>query len=605
MGSGSGRRPRSKSPRGADGNGTMNEIHGVVGRAGRRLLAADFLRRLVVTTTVVLCAAFLARVAQKLVPFGLDWGVALGAGAGAALLGAAIWSLLRRRGSIDVAREVDERAGLRESLSTALCVERSDDAWSTNVVETARASARRVVLQDAIPIAAPARWPVPIAVVLALLAVWWVPQYDVTGMFSEREAAQARETELKKVLAEVDDAERRIETLAEKAGLKMAEDDETVEAGDELDPNAPITPEEVQRVALKKLTKLADDLESLTESEKGAELQAMKDAMRRLNDPGLGPASEMAREMAKGNFDQAKSELESLMEQVASGDMSDAQKQEAAEQLNQLKKQVEEMARQQNELTEQLQAAGYSAEEAQKMASSADEMERKLSENQSLDEGQKQQLQQAAQAQRQASDSMSAMAQAMGQMAQGMQSQNMGEASEGMESLAGQLGDLSMMQADMAAAEAALGECQSQMAALGESLCQGSGNGQGQAFGQGVGQNSLWSAGPSSQMGSGSGSAGQGNGSGPNEQATDFVTKREKSNVNTSDGPVIASTLVFGQQVRGESKVTFGEAVSAGRADAAEAIETKAVPREYENAVQHYFGRLERLSTDEDAGDEG
>jgi len=144
------------------------------------------------------------------------------------------------------------------------------------------------------------------------------------------------------------------------------------------------------------------------------------------------------------------------------------------------------------------------------------------------------------------------------------------------------------------------------MAALGESLCEGGGSGK--SFGSGQpGKTGQWSQGQTAQMGNGSGGPGKGNGASPDAFPTDFALKMEKSNVNTTDGPVIASSLVFGQQVRGESTAAFGAAVSSASAEAAEAIDTRRIPREHEAAVRAYFSTLAQQAKDqtpsEPAGD--
>ena len=169
----------------------------------------------------------------------------------------------------------------------------------------------------------------------------------------------------------------------------------------------------------------------------------------------------------------------------------------------------------------------------------------------------------------------------MGQMAAGMQQNNPDQMSQGLDSMSGQLSNMEMMQAEMSSLDQAMGECQSQLAKLGE--CSGGGGGQGQGNSQGFGK--------------GSGGAGQGMGQGPDAQATDFMLKNERAEVNTTDdGPVIAATMVQGTQIRGESTATFSNAVQSAKTQAAEAIETKRVPRKHENAVQHYFGKLENES---------
>lgn len=575
----------------------MEDIRRVIAAAGRRLFVNDWFARLTVTLTVVMTLAFLARIAQKLVPFDVPWTIALAAGAGVAVLAAAAWALIARRKDLEIAQHVDDRAGLRESLSTALVVAKSHDGWSENIVSNAGERARRVVVRDAVPITAPRLWAVPFALLLALAAVWWVPNYDVTGLFAQREQAVEQDRELQEVRAEVQAAEDKIEALMSKAGMEVDDAGESAEPQDELDPNAPVNPEEVRREAIKKMTNLAEQLdEKINESEEAQALETINDAMRRLKAPTEGPGSEMAKQMAKGNYEQAKAELEKLAEQIASGEMSAEQKQQAADNLNAVKEQLEQMANQREQLEEQLQSAGYSAEQAAQMARDPEQMQQQLEQNQEMSQQQKQQMQQAAQAQQQASDAMNSACQSMGQMAQGLQDQSQAgqqQASEGAQSMGQQLSQMEMAQAEMQSAQAAMSECQSQLAQMGEGMCENPG---GQGQGQGQGMNRQWQAGMSNGMGSGSGGPGRGNGAGPQEQATDFIVRNEKANVNTGEGPVIASTLVYGSQIRGESKVAFSNVTSAAKAEAAEAIEHSRVPRRHEAAVQHYFGRLEKAA---------
>jgi len=583
----------------------MDEIRSVVQRAGKRMLVVDFFRVLVVTLTVALSLAVAARLAQKLYPFELPWQpVLIGLGAGAAVL-ALILAVVRRRSEMAVAREVDEAAGLRASLGTAMFLGQGEAAWDRNVIESARETARRVDVNAVIPVVAPARWPVPVALGLALAIVWWLPAYDVAGLFSEKAEQEQQEKAFVEVKQDLAEKQKKLEVAVKKAGLKMEEPPEMIEPTDPLDLHAPTSPEQLKRVAIKELTRVEDELKSLIESEKGAEVQAMQDAMRRLTDPGPGPASEMARAMAKGDFAEAQDELEKLMDDVKNGAMTPEEKRKAADQLSQLKQQMEQMAQSQEQMKEQLQAAGFSEEQAEQMAASADEMQKQLDQNSQMSDQQKQQMQQAANAQRKASDAMSALSQSMGQMAQGMQN-SQGQQADGMqqagEAMSGQLGDMAGMKADMAAAQAALGECQGQMQALGESMCEGGGSGQ--SFGSGQpGQTGQWSAGQTAMMGNGSGGPGKGNGAGPDAVPTDFALKTEKSNVNTTDGPVIASSLVYGQQVRGESKAAFGAAVSSANAEAAEALDTRRIPREHEAAVRAYFSTLAQQAAESSPGE--
>ena len=59
------------------------------------------------------------------------------------------------------------------------------------------------------------------------------------------------------------------------------------------------------------------------------------------------------------------------------------------------------------------------------------------------------------------------------------------------------------------------------------------------------------------------------------------------------DGPVVASWLIKGSQVKGESKKQLQDVIQASRDAAAEAIQDNEIPRKYEGAVKKYFGDLE------------
>jgi len=107
--------------------------------------------------------------------------------------------------------------------------------------------------------------------------------------------------------------------------------------------------------------------------------------------------------------------------------------------------------------------------------------------------------------------------------------------------------------------------------------------------------------GQSAREGQGAGGGGIHAGSGgipnlgsPTDPNSDYTLTREQAKVRVNQGgPVIASTLVYGSQVKGESTAAFASAVESANATASEAIETRRVPRKHEPAVQRYFGRLD------------
>lgn len=568
----------------------MDDIRTTIQRAAKRLFMIDLLRTLVFSAFVVMCVLVSLRIGQKLFPtLVVDWALVGLIALGAMLAMALVISLVRRPDEDAVARTIDERAGLRESLSTALCVDRNEDNWSRAVVDDARERARRVVIRDTLPIEAPRRSYLPLIAGLALVGVWWLPQTDVMNLLAKQEQEQQNQAQIEQVQAEVNNTKDLIEQIKAETGVEMENAGE--ETVPELTPESMemVDPQEIARSAIKELTSLSDKLESQRNNEEGAAFDAIKDMTRQLSAPQDGPMTEMARAMARGDFSEARKQLEQMAEAMQNGEMSEEQKQQAAEQLEQMKQQLERLAQNRQALEEQLKAAGLSEQQAKQLATDPEALKKALQEAGASEE-QAQQLAQAAQAQQRASDAASSMSQSMGQMAAGMQQSNPDQMSQGLDSMSGQLSDMEMMQQEMNALDQALGQCQGQLAALGQ--CSGSGHG----FGQdskwgGTGQ---WSEGNSQGFGNGSGGPGRGMGAGPDAEAADYMLKKERAEVNTTnDGPVIASTMVQGTQIRGESTATFTNAVQSATTQAAEAIETKRVPRKHENAVQHYFGKLD------------
>ncbi|MEM9373423.1 MAG: hypothetical protein AAGA55_07250 [Planctomycetota bacterium] len=577
---------------------TSDPIRNVIAQAGRRLLLARWIRQAVVLLTIAGVLALLARGTEKLFPVvTVEWAWVLPALAGTAVLLGLLIAAIRRPSEEDIARTIDERADLHESISTALCVEDDHSPWARAIVSDAGHRASRVVVRDTVPIEAPGNSWWPVVACAALLAVWWLPATDVAGLLARQEADQAAIEEVREVAAEVDNAQRQIEKILSDAGVEIDEDSGALE--DLFNPNEidRVSPEEMQRAAIKQLTKLSDTLAEQRNGEEGMTFDAIKDAMNRMEQPEPGPATEMSKAMARGDFAEARKQLEQLAKQIASGEMPEDQKQQLQEQLEKMSEAMAQMAENREQLEEQLREAGLSEAQAQQLASDPNALEEALKE-QGLDQEQIDQLKQQAQAQQNASDAASAMSQAMGQMAQGMQNESEGQMGEGLDSMSGQLSSLEQMQSEMQALDQAMSQAHQSM-----SECSNPGDGQGDMFGEGSqwGENGQFAQGDSMRQGSGSGKAGQGLGVGPDEQPTDFVLKNEKANVNTTDqGPVIASTLVYGSQVRGESTATFSSVVQSAEAEAAEAIETKRVPREHEQAVKAYFGRLQEAAAKEE-----
>lgn len=569
----------------------MREVRRVLRQAGRRLFLQGLIRALVVAASAGLAGLIVLRIVQQTFGLPLDasaWWTAGGIAAAAAVLGAVVWAIFVRHSASGVARELDERANLRESLSTALCVEREDDPWCRAVIETARDRATRVVVRDAIPYESPRFWPVPLALAIAMVVVWIAfPPLDVLGLFKDR--AQADELERAKHQAniEVTAAIKPFEDALRQAKVDLGKEDAPLTP--EGTPDSAKTPEDIRRAALKQLTSVQDKLASMKSGEKAQKMDALRQAMKQVKQPGPGPLDQMTKSLQQGNFKQAQADLDELSKKLAEDSMSPEDKAKLKEQMAKFSEQLAKLGEERKEMEKKLEQAGMSKEDAKKLAMDPEALKQALEKMQSLSEEQKQQLMKAAKAASEACKQCSGMSSQMGKMAQGMSQQGMdSKGSESMEAMAGMLSEMEMTAAELDSLDAAMKECQGALARIGEGMCRGDGPG-GKS---GMAMVKPWQAGESRDQGMGQGGPGRGFGGEqtPEEAATNSA--KAKANVKQQNGPIIGSRLVYGDTVKGEAVAEFAEAVEAAAKEAADEVNGKTIPREYHDAVKTYFGRL-------------
>lgn len=574
----------------------MQEIQRVIGQASRRLFLIRWLAAAIAAITGVVTLALIARLVQQ--TFGFEWTWAgvwqwvVMAGTALALGGSFAWTYATRARTMRVAQEVDERANLREALSTALHVAKSDDAWAKSVVESARTTAAGVDVAKSIPYELPRWWPAPIAAALSLLVIWvLVPRFDVLGLFAKKEAERKVEQEIVQVKAEVKADQKKLDELLAKAGVEDKADADAA-GPDAVKSEKPLSADELRRTALKQLTSLQDKLAEKQTGEKAQTLEAIKQAMKQMKAPGPGPMDELAKKMSQGKFEDASKQLEEMKQKLASGAMGAEEQQKMKEQLNKLSQQLNQLAKDQNQLAKQLEQAGMKADDAKKLAEQAmanpESLKKALEGMKNLSPEQLKKLEQMAKSQQQSQQAMEKMAKACEKMGEGMSKNGMDQqGQEAMAQMASQLSDMEMMDAEMKSLEAAMGECKAQMSKLG-GQCKGGGDGE-SMFSDQVGE---FAQGDKKGKGKGSGGPGQGNGVSPEAEAVDTLLDKAKANTKPGQGAIIASRYVQGDSIRGESVLEFSEAVSAANRHATEAIETMQVAPEYQSVVKAYFGRL-------------
>lgn len=587
---------------------SLEPIERVLRRARGRLWVSFFINSLCLAAIFAIALAGLLRLGEQLVGLAIDWQSAAIAIGSAALALALLRSILLTPRSMSLARIVDERANLRQSFSTAMSVARTnpEDAWARVVVEDARSLAPRVDLASALPWQAPPRWHWAAGGAVGLLIVFIaMPKLDLLGRAAQRQT-QARQTqEAVKVREQIKQDQEQLRELLAKANVDAKSADDLVSQA--AAPQGE-KPEEIRRAEIKRLTSLSERLKQLSDGEKAQQLKALEQAAQKLKVPGRGPMEQMARSMAKGEFGKAKDQLEQLQRSLGDGSMSQEQKEQLAKQLEQMSTQMAELAKDNKELAQKLAQAGMdpakAAELASKLASDPQALQQAAEALKNLSPEQRQSLINQAKSLMEANSKMQQMAQAMQQGAQQMNQQGGGEqgqqGGEAMNQLAQSLSEMEQMQSEQQAVDAALQTAQSQMDKLGEGEGQGEGQGQGGMAGLtgNEGPAGEWKPGQSQGSGSGTGGPGHGSGASPPEEAADFLIKKEKANVETTQGQIIGSRLIYGEQIRGESVAAFSEATEAGARQAAEAMQNMEIPRQYHDAVKAYFGTLEQNAKD-------
>jgi hypothetical protein len=504
-------------------------------------------------------------------------------------------TLVRRRREFSAARELDERAGLKETLSTALAIERESDPWCRVVVEEAQRVAAGVQVRRAIPLEAPRPWPVPVFTALAVALAWFaMPKLDLLGREKRRAEENRRQEGAQAVVSDLRDREEAINKLIERGKIQMI--DEPAEVGASERKAEENDPEAIRRALVRKLTVLTEKLQQERSGEKAAQAQAIRDAMRQLRQPGQGPLNEFSRMLARGDFGKAQEMLKQFQEQMAEGEMSPEAREQARQQLENLARQLEKLAQEQRDLQKKLEEQGLDRKTAQEVAKKAasgdpEDLKKALEQMQNMSDAQKQRVLELAKASMQCQGMCQNMGLALARAAQGLTQEGLQqEGMEGLEAAMESLSEMETLQADMENLDAALEEAKRQLADLAGQCLGGECEGDGQGLRAG---NSPFREGTRRNIGMGSGGPGRGHGPGPEGEPVEYTTDKVKANVKTRAGPIIGSRLVHGDQVRGESVAEFQEVVASSSMQAAEALEGQTVPREYHDAVKTYFGRLQ------------
>lgn len=525
---------------------------------------------------------------------------------------AAAATLVVRPTALHAAVTLDQAAGLKERLSTALLIRRQGDPFARLAVEDAERTAGRVHVPSHVRYRAPQLWPWSVATTLtALLLTWLLPPLNLFAGEQEAERAVDRaavEEEHRAIKTEVEQQLKKIEELA-KDNTKL--EDLAKDIGPLDMPAEPtMTPEDIRREAAKKI----DDVRSKLERElKAAEQDGLKNTKRmlsQLDQPGQKAQDDkLAEALASGNFEGAKRALEDMAKQIEEA-AKNAQDPEQQQRLAEMQKKLERLADQMSQLsdTQELQKelenkGGLSEADAKKLLEQLSQMDPKQLEKElqkrlgdkGLSQEQLEKLAQKIQQSQKAQQTCKNMAQSLSKAAQACQKcQGGSSAGNAASEAANALSDAASQMSDMEMSEQLMNELQAQISDL-------------QNLRDGVCRGDMCPnrGGPGGQgpIGPQGGNYGRGIGAriGKERVAYDHTPTKAKSRFQS--GAVIGRMLIDGPQVRGEVGAEEVASAAAEVRDALDSVERENIPRQYHNTLRTYFERLAGILREQQGGE--
>ena len=325
----------------------MEKIKQQVAIARRRMVFRKFLAVATWSIFAMLVIAAIGLAIPKIWVLNVDpvawmWSW-IGGALGAGLLVAIVWTYVVRNNAIEAAIEIDRRFQLKERVSSALSLA-PDDAESEvgqALMQDAVRRVERIDVREHFPISVNWRALLPVLPALAIfvLAVFVEnatqkePVQAATGTALEKTRVKKSVQKLKEGLARVQKKTEDKDLLETKLALKELQ--EGIELANKGDAD--------RKKAMVKINNAAKKVKERRDKLGGAD--KMREQLNGLKNIKSGPADKIAQAMKEGNFQKALDELKNLQEKVKSNKLTDEEKQQLAEQLDQLKGKLQEMVK--------------------------------------------------------------------------------------------------------------------------------------------------------------------------------------------------------------------------------------------------------------------
>jgi len=480
--------------------------------------------------------------------------------------------LLKIPSRMKISLILDERLRLHERFSTVLSLKNSLDPFADAARSETYQRVNSLNPHNSFPVRPSRGWTYAVALwIVFTILTFYLPQKDLLGFMKKRDRQQQFTKKVLDAKTDVNDVTKAVASVVQR--LNDPSLNEALSKLQQATPNA--KPADIKRQAIRELGSLSDRIQNMKNTVQAESLDMMKKMFKQLRTSPNALVQQMQLSLTRGNFSQAAAILNQLQKDLATNKLTEQQKKELAEQLQNLSKQLAELAGKNEELEKELEKLGLD----KKLAGLNEKQLRENLQKQGISEEKIKELLRKASVSQMAASRCSGLAGAMaacGGGAGGLDADGLALAME-------QLDQFEALQQQLMLTEASLAEIANAIGCLGEGMGQGLGSGQYTHIGAGGGHGD--------GIGTGSGSLYT------IEELEKSKTIKTHAKSKMEDGPIIASWYFHDSQVKGEAKRDFTEVIQSGRDIAAEAISENEIPRKYEDAIKKYFGGLEQPDT--------
>lgn len=456
--------------------------------------------------------------------------------------------------------EIDRRFGLRERISSAIQLngEEKHSPVGEALMNDAAAKAERIEVKDHFPIKTAPQTPWVALPILSCVALFWVPDAELPMLNKLASGSAERLTNIKNQTKPILELIKKKREDAEEKGLQEAAD-EFKKIEDKLKEF-----QKSENVDTKKMLSDFNEIKKEIERKKDAMggSDSLKKALDNMKNIDKGPAEKIADALKDGNFDKASDELEKMLNQMKSGNLTDEQKKQLAKQLDQMQKAVEKAQENEKQAIEDAKKElakaqnGGDLEKAAKLQKKIEQMEANAKKAKAID----------------------AMKANMQKAQKAMQEGDEKAAQEALEGMKQDLEEMAGDQESLQELEEMMDDLQSAKNASACESCDGAGCGKCQSGKKGKDSKNA---------------KGEGKGAGEREE-NEHETKNFDSQVREQmrKGETTFGGKVGGPNRKGTSKEEVRESIRSSKPDDADAIENISLPKAQRDQQRDYFNSI-------------